>query len=88
MGNGKDAYGLEAYFKQRGISTDKKNWDCVRITHGDVDQKNAMVDEQTYPDPNNPARQLRIAGARFHLAMNSKGGVIIIAKQYNPASIN
>jgi len=83
MGNGKDAYGLEAYFNANGISSDKKDWNCVRITHGNVDRD---LDSQTYPDPRNPGRQLRATGARYHFAMNPKDGVIIIAKQYSPAS--
>ncbi|KAH7067457.1 hypothetical protein BKA63DRAFT_582343 [Paraphoma chrysanthemicola] len=82
MGNGKDAFGLETYFNARGISTAKDDWKCKRITHGNVNQN---LDEQTYPDPRDPTRQLRMTGARYHIAMNSRDGVIVVAKQYSPA---
>lgn len=78
-------YGLEAYMNAQGISTDKEDWNCICITHGDVDRS---IDDQTYPDPRNPSRQLRVTGARYHLAMNPKDGVIIMAKQYSPDSQN
>jgi hypothetical protein len=29
MGNGKDAYGLEKYLNDNGVSADKKDWDCL-----------------------------------------------------------
>jgi hypothetical protein len=48
MGNGKDAFGLQAYFDANEISSDKNDWNCIRITHGDVDRN---LDDQTYPDP-------------------------------------
>lgn len=85
MGNGKDAYGLEAYLTANGYSADKKDWNCVRITHGDPDRS---LDDQTYPDPRDPAHQLRVTGARYHLAMNPKNGIIVVAKQYSPVAMN
>jgi hypothetical protein len=85
MGNGKDAFGLQAYFDANEISSDKNDWNCIRITHGDVDRN---LDDQTYPDPYNFYRRLRVTGAIYHLAINSKNGVIILAKQYSPATMN
>jgi len=85
MGNKKDEYGLKRYLQDHGISTDKEDWDRIRITHGNVERN---LDDQTYPHPDNLAWQLRATGARYHLAMNAREGIIIVAKQYSPASQN
>jgi hypothetical protein len=54
-------HGLESYFKQVGVSVDKNDWTCVRITHGDPESRKAPLDEQTYPDPRYPSRPLRLS---------------------------
>tara|TARA_R110002003_G_C708138_1_gene25492 strand:+ start:1790 stop:2404 length:615 start_codon:yes stop_codon:yes gene_type:complete len=82
MGNGKDAIGLEAYFKAKGISAAKEHWNCIRITHGNVDQN---LDGQIYTDPRDASQQLRVTGALYYIAMNSQDGVMVIAKQFSPA---
>lgn len=51
MGNGKDMYGLQAVLQAKGISADKKDWKCVRITHGDPEHKTVSIDDQTYTNP-------------------------------------
>ena len=51
MGNGKDMYGLQAILEAKGISSDKKDWKCVRITHGDPEHKTVDIDGQTYTNP-------------------------------------
>jgi hypothetical protein len=51
MGNGKDMYGLQGILEAKGLSTNKKDWECVRITHGDPEDKNTDIDSQTYTNP-------------------------------------
>ncbi|KAF2995710.1 hypothetical protein E8E13_004176 [Curvularia kusanoi] len=48
MGNSKDMYGLETILRAKGISIDKRDWKCVKITHGD---STADIDSQTYTNP-------------------------------------
>lgn len=51
MGNDKDMYGLQAALQAKGISADKKDWECVRITHGDPEHKTTNIESQTYTNP-------------------------------------
>jgi hypothetical protein len=51
MGNGKDMYGLQGILEAKRISANKKDWECVRITHGDPEDKTTDIDSQTYTNP-------------------------------------
>ena len=51
MGNGKDMYGLQNILEAKGISADRKDWKCVRITHGDPEHRTIGIDQQTYINP-------------------------------------
>ncbi|XPS69871.1 hypothetical protein M3J07_002115 [Ascochyta lentis] len=84
MGNGKDMYGLQAVLEAKGISAEKKDWKCVRITHGDPEHKTINIDDQTYTNPRTD-QTVRVTGALFQFAINAKDGVMVIAKQYSAA---
>lgn len=83
MGNWKDAFGLEKYLHETDLSSDTADWECVRITHGDPDRN---LDDLMNVDPLNPKRFLRVTGARYHIVINAKDGIMIVAKRYSPAS--
>ena len=51
MGNGKDIYGLQGILEAKGISANKRDWECVRITHSDPEDKSANINDQTYTNP-------------------------------------
>ncbi|KAJ4343426.1 hypothetical protein N0V95_006650 [Ascochyta clinopodiicola] len=82
MGNGKDMYGLQAFLKAKSLSAEKKDWKCVRITHGDPEHKTINIDDQTYA---NPRTGQTVTGALYQFAINAKDGVMVIAKQYSAA---
>lgn len=67
MGNGKDMYGLQTILEAKGVSAAKKDWECVRITHGDPEHKTISIDAQTYTNP----RTGQTARVRSHLFRNS-----------------
>ncbi|KZM27505.1 uncharacterized protein EKO05_0005255 [Ascochyta rabiei] len=84
MDNGKDMYGLQAFLEAKGMSAEKKDWKCVRITHGDPEHKTTNIDDQTYANPRT-GHTVRVTGALYQFAINAKDGVIVIAKQYSAA---
>ncbi|KAF3053853.1 hypothetical protein E8E11_011136 [Didymella keratinophila] len=83
MSNIKDGYGLQAVLQAKGFSTDKKDWKCVKITHGEPGSKVMPLDLQSYNAPG--GRTLRSTGALYQFAFNEKDGILIIAKQYSPS---
>ncbi|KAF1933176.1 uncharacterized protein M421DRAFT_415538 [Didymella exigua CBS 183.55] len=83
MGNGKDGYGLEAVLRAKGISAEKMDWNCVKITHGEPNSKALPIDLQSYNAPG--GKTLRSTGAIYQFAMNEKDGVLVLAKRYSPA---
>lgn len=90
MSNGKDMYGLKAALEAKGISAEKKDWKCVRITHGDPEHKTIDIDGQTYTSPRTQetVRVCRlvvpfslymlnlsqVTGALFQYAINAQDG--------------
>lgn len=59
MGNGKDMFGLQAVLQAKGISADKKDWKCIRITHGDPEHKTINLDNQAYENPHGKTVRVR-----------------------------
>ncbi|OSS44806.1 hypothetical protein B5807_10730 [Epicoccum nigrum] len=84
MGNGKDIYGLQGILEAKGISANKRDWECVRITHSDPEDKSANINDQTYTNPRTE-ETVRVTGAIFQFAINAKDGVLVVAKLYGPA---
>lgn len=71
MGNGKDMYGLEAVLQAKGVSADKKDWKCRKITHGDPEHKTINIDRQTYNHPHSASSMRVLQSSLLILSLQS-----------------
>ncbi|KAJ4372715.1 hypothetical protein N0V86_008080 [Didymella sp. IMI 355093] len=84
MSNIKNGYGLQDVLEAKGFSADKKDWKCVRITHGEPESKTTPIDGQSY-NVRGSQMTLRSTGALYQFAMNEKDGILVVAKRFSPA---